>query len=108
MIAASTLVLQPNPPSWILRKVLGASSRVVPWANFPVDIKPGVSLSTIPYLSAGVIDNFVQDLSRNAASNEAYMTDPYVKGTGTVRALHELLDGVCIKFPFSRYQGIAH
>ena len=67
-----------------------------------------MSLSTTPYLSGGVTDNFVQDLSRNAASNEAYMTDPYVKGTGTVRALHELLDGVCLKFPFSRHRGIAH
>ncbi|KAI0663986.1 lysophospholipase [Cubamyces menziesii] len=74
VIASSPLLLQTNPASKILRYVGGKASLLLP--NFLFD-------APVP----------VEDLSHDAAANEANAKDPWIIQKGSLRGLRDMLSG---------------
>lgn len=74
VIATSPLVLQAKPASKLTRWVGGKVSHLTPYILVPTDVKP-------------------ETLSHDPAVGEAYIHDPLVKSSGSLRNVSDMLDG---------------
>ncbi|KAF9268521.1 alpha/beta-hydrolase [Marasmius fiardii PR-910] len=72
VIASSPLIQQTKPASKFLRWIGGKASILSPYTLIPADLNP-------------------DHLSRNKAANEAYMKDPLIKQTGSLRGIGDML-----------------
>ncbi|KAF9460731.1 Alpha/Beta hydrolase protein [Collybia nuda] len=72
VIATSPLITQTKPAPKLLRWVGGKASSFAPHTLIPATV-------------------VAHDLSRDPASNEAYLKDPLVKQSGSLRGLHDML-----------------
>ncbi|KAL0579618.1 hypothetical protein V5O48_002390 [Marasmius crinis-equi] len=73
VIASSPLIQQTKPAPKILRWIGGKASVLSPYTVIPADLNP-------------------DDLSRNKVANEAYMKDPLIKQSGTLRGIGDMLN----------------
>ncbi|KAF5355573.1 hypothetical protein D9758_006339 [Tetrapyrgos nigripes] len=72
VIVTSPLITQAHPASKLLRWIGSKASQLTPNTLIPTDLKP-------------------EHLSRDPAFNEAYMKDPYIRLTGSLRGIRDML-----------------
>ncbi|THV06194.1 alpha/beta-hydrolase, partial [Dendrothele bispora CBS 962.96] len=72
VIAGSPLITQTYPAPKILRWIGAKASLITPYTLIPADVK-------------------IQNLSRDPAFNEAYAKDKYIKQTGSLRGVKDML-----------------
>ncbi|EIW80281.1 alpha beta-hydrolase [Coniophora puteana RWD-64-598 SS2] len=74
VIGSSPLVIQTKPASKVARWIGGKASTLSPNMNIPAEVKP-------------------QALSHDPEVGKAFMKDPFVKQTGSLRGISDMLDG---------------
>ncbi|KAL0072551.1 hypothetical protein AAF712_000314 [Marasmius tenuissimus] len=72
VIASSPLIEQAKPAPKLLRWIGGKASILSPYTVIPADLNP-------------------DDLSRSKEANDAYMKDPLIKQSGTLRGISDML-----------------
>lgn len=66
----------------------------------PADVKAEVRLRYMLIKSFSCLFSPIQDLSHDAAVNSAYLKDPLVKQSGSLRGISDMLTNVCHIFKF--------
>ena len=102
VISTSPLIEQATPAPKLLRWAGGIASIFAPNMSVPAPVNPAVRIAYRDRFGNQKLKLYnskcSQDLSHDSKLNDAYVKDPLIKPTGTLRGLHDMLSQVSLQY----------